>query len=288
MEHRPSGVSSTVMTFNLRRESVLDGAHAWPFRKRSAAAAILGAAADIVGTQEGFRPMLQELAALLPGYGWIGEGRNRARMDEHNAIFYRESEWTPESHGTFWLSETPDRPGSLGWGAKLPRICTWAVLRSKRSGAAHPASRLVPPCVIVCNTHLDHRSGEARVRGLDLAAHQLDQLRQRYAAPAVLLGDFNAPPGSEAIAQLERRHLASAYERDPGSGAAAVGGTFHQFQGDAKAGAEPIDYIFLSGEWTVLSITVDRNRYEGKFPSDHYPVVAALSWDSRGASRAAP
>lgn len=261
--------SAVIMTFNLRIATLADRENAWRYRKGRAAEAILAAEADIVGTQEGNHAMLQELTALLPGYAWIGEGRKGGGSGETNAIMYREDQWTPEESETFWLSEKPSKPGSQSWGAAYPRICTWGLFRSVQM----PESRIV-----VCNTHLDHISGHARKQGAALVASKLQELERKTGAPAVLTGDFNAKPRSEAIESLTRVFgLLSAYDVYPG-GTDGAGATFHGFRGGGSGGL-PIDYIFAYGaSCTWVHTVVDRERYGGMYPSDHYPVRAVVCW----------
>lgn len=261
--------TARVMTFNLRRAAVWDGRNAWRYRKKRVAEAIVAAEPDFVGTQESLRTMLLELGVLLPGCGWIGEGRKVGGADEMNAILYRKDRWEPEESGTFWLSETPELPGSRGWGAVLPRICTWGLFRRLDD----PGARIA-----IFNTHLDHISPKARTCGAALAARRMQALQQRVNAPAVLMGDFNAKPRSEAIRALcEQFGLLSAYSACPG-GAETVGATYHGFRGGGRKGS-PIDYIFACGaSCTFEQPVVDRNPYLGAYPSDHYPVVADMTW----------
>lgn len=263
------GKCATVMTFNLRRASMFDGPNAWRYRKGRAAEAILAGDADFVGTQEASRPMLRELAARLAEFGWLGEGRSGGERDETNAILYRKDRWVPIESGTFWLSETPARPGSRSWGAVFPRICTWALFRS-----------LLDPgqCFAVFNAHLDHVSRLARRLGAALAAERLLELSRKAGAPAALTGDFNAGPRSETLAQLTRPpySLIDVYEAAYPGGPEAVGPTYHGFRG--RGFGWPIDGIFVTQDCAVDAITVDRDKYGGRYPSDHYPVVARLSW----------
>lgn len=258
---------TVVMTFNLRRISWTDGRNAWRYRKGSAAEAILGSGAELIGTQEGLPLMLTELDAMLPGYGRVGEGRDGGSKGEHCAIYYVKDRWTPIEHGTFWLSVTPEMPKSRAWGAAFPRICTWAVFES----AVEHRSRLA-----VYNVHLDHISGLARERGAALAAARLAE-RRADGVPAVLIGDFNSSPSRPAVAQLSAPpySLVDAYDELPG-GAHSVGATYHGFRGGGEGG-KPIDYIFATNDLRIDKVTVDRERYDGKYPSDHYPITAHIT-----------
>ena len=256
------------MTFNLRVSTAADGENAWPHRADRAAEAIVRAGADVVGTQELLQGMRKDLADALPDYAWIGASREAKPDGEMCAILYRKSHFAAADSGTFWLSDTPDVPGSVGWDAALPRICTWCELASRRD----PKLR-----VIVYNTHLDHVGEEARFRGLALILRRIGERLERDAAPCILMGDFNAAPNSSAVRMLRcvgepavqpalQDVYASVYGTRP------VGRTFHGFRGGSDG--EPIDYIAVSREFTVLDAAVDRSLIRGRYPSDHYPVLA--------------
>ena len=92
--------------------------------------------------------------------------------------------------GTFWLSATPDKPGSRSWGTSLPRACSWALLRDKVSGKR----------LCFANAHTDHKSGEARVNGVKVVASRLDKVRE--GAPVVLVGDHNCTDNEAPAAYL--------------------------------------------------------------------------------------
>jgi endonuclease/exonuclease/phosphatase family metal-dependent hydrolase len=258
-----------VMTFNLRVMVADDGENAWGLRYRAVAAAIKKSGADIVCTQEAMLPMLEDLQAFLPEYGWIGQGRQGGNTDEHCAVFYRKEALQAADSGHFGLSECPDLPGFLSWNTACPRMCTWIRFRSVLGGEC-----------FVFNTHLDHVSDEAKENGIRLVIDRMNRCRAHSGLPAVLAGDFNSRPGSRVIRLLEEAGYRNAYSMAPGI-QPNIGKTWHGFEGGA--GGEPIDYIFVSPEVSVLSVSVDRERYDGRYPSDHYPVEASLSWgDSKG------
>lgn len=265
---KKTGTKTAVMTFNLRRSSWTDSKNAWRFRKRSVAEAIMRSDADFIGTQEGLPLMLKELDTLLPGYARIGQGRDGGSKGEHCAIYYAKERWKPAESGTFWLSVTPELPASRGWGAMFPRICTWAVFESADEGF---------PRLAVYNVHLDHISGLARERGAALAAARLVERRAASGVPAVLVGDFNSSPRRPAVAQLSAPmfSLVDAYDELPG-GAAAAGATYHAFRGGGEGG-KPIDYIFATDDTRIDRVVVDREKYRGRYPSDHYPIVAHIT-----------
>lgn len=269
----------SVMTFNLRTNVASDGSNAWPFRTERAAAMVARTGALVVGIQEGLHGMVTDLAAGLPDYAWTGEGRQGGTNDEFCAIFYRRDALVMEEHGNFALSETPERLGSIDWESACPRMCTWALFRF----AAGPAKRF-----LVFNTHLDHRSQEAREKGIALVWRRLREKRRQVGAPAILMGDLNARPDNPVIRFLrgeeplggETAKLQDAFLAAPES-EGGDGATFHAFTG--RTDGAPIDFIFGTDGVTFIRTCVDRSQIDGAYPSDHFPVVArVVLWAGEG------
>jgi endonuclease/exonuclease/phosphatase family metal-dependent hydrolase len=55
-------------------------------------------------------------------------------------------------------------------------------------------------------------------------------------------------------------------------------GTFNGFRLDAPL-RDRIDYVLLSPQWRVLRHATLTDTVDGRFPSDHLPVVTRLSLD---------
>ena len=212
----------------------------------------------MVGLQEPYRRQLDYLRQALPGYEAVGVGRDDGvAAGEHCAILYRRDRFAATGTGTFWLSEEPETPGSRAWGARHPRICTWASLIEQKSGGAFT----------VYDVHLDHELQAAREKGVGLL---LERIRQRTTpGPVIVLGDFNATPDNPAVVRME-----AASSPPLRSALTASEGTFHGFTGETSFG--PIDHVFHSPEWQVLSAQVLRGDGLRPFPSDHFPVAAVL------------
>src|SRR5690242_12968046 len=78
-----------VMTFNLRLNIASDSLNAWPYRKDHAALQIRFYEATSVGVQEALHDQLVDLQERLPGYAYIGGGRDDGKTKgEASAIFY--------------------------------------------------------------------------------------------------------------------------------------------------------------------------------------------------------
>ncbi|MDF2926665.1 MAG: endonuclease [Paenibacillaceae bacterium] len=248
----------------------MDLHRSWIFRRESAALTISLQKPWLVGTQEGTACMLRDLDRLLPEYGRVGTGRGPGGKGEHNAIYFHSKKLKLIDWGQLWLSETPEQPGSIGWDARFPRICTWARMSLlQEQGTA----------IMVYNTHLDHVGQEARIRGVQLIWQIIQQHQEQFGpSPVLLSGDFNAGPGHPAIRFLsgdEEEHdgpqapLCNAFA-DPRH----AGSTFHGFLGGKKG--EPIDFLFGGFGLMPEHGDVIRSKYGGQFPSDHYPVTAVF------------
>jgi endonuclease/exonuclease/phosphatase family metal-dependent hydrolase len=253
----------TVMTYNLKFASPKPP-NAWPQRRPLMGELIRQIAPDVFGTQEGLYRQLEDLAADLPAYQWIGLGRDGGSRGEFMAVFYRQARLEALAFDHFWLSDTPEVIGSMTWGPKLPRMVTWVKFRDRQTKQEF----------VFVNTHFDHQVQAAREKSAEL-------VRQRVAGfepglPVLLVGDFNAAAGkNQAYARLTGDQFfadtwAAARERvNDGIG------TFNGFKATQKDGPR-IDWILSRGKVAVDRIEIVTFSRGGQFPSDHCPLVAKV------------
>jgi endonuclease/exonuclease/phosphatase family metal-dependent hydrolase len=182
-----------VVSFNLRYENLEDeGWQAWKNRLDRVVGAIRFAKPDIMGVQEALHGQAADLRASLPDYDFFGVGRDDGdRKGEYSAILYKRDRFERLDGGTFWLSDYPEKPGSITWGNDCVRIATWARFRDLKTGR----------CFYHFNTHWDHRSDNAREHSALLIASRIDQ-RAHMEDPVVLTGDFNANESTDAVRYL--------------------------------------------------------------------------------------
>ena len=253
-------------TFNLRTDTARDGEHVWPHRAHRVAEMIRRLDALVVGTQEASFAMLSDLSERLPDYRWIGQGRRGGTQDEFSAILYRPEAVEAEEAGDFWLSETPEQPGSISWNSRAPRMCTWVRCQSKDAAGRR---------FLVYNTHLDHVSDDARLKGIELICQRVQGRRLEVKLPALLMGDLNSGEASRVVRYLRGDGAAGRGPRLVDAFSAIAGGrigaTFHGFRGGSEG--EPIDYVFGTDDVEFASTQVRRDQIDGGYPSDHYPVV---------------
>ena len=148
------------MTFNIRYGTANDGDNNWANRKEMACDVLRRHNPDIVGLQEALRSQIDDIRAALPQYAEIGCGRDDGKTKgEYSAILYRKDRLDVNDCGTFWLSDTPEVPGSTTWGNKITRICTWGRFIPKDPGRPF----------YMFNTHFDHITQYSRDTSRDPA-----------------------------------------------------------------------------------------------------------------------
>jgi endonuclease/exonuclease/phosphatase family metal-dependent hydrolase len=192
----------------------------------------------------------------------VGVGREDGRRGgEFAAILFRRDRLRVAESATFWFSDTPGVPGSRSWGNSVTRICTWArfIDRDGR-GFWH------------YNVHLDHQSQPSRERSAALLRQRVDA-RSVSAEPAMVTGDFNVGERNPALEVLRAAGFLDTFRvHHPDERRV---GTYTGFKMDNDAG-EKIDYILVQPGATVLRADIIRSARDGRYPSDHFPVVARV------------
>jgi endonuclease/exonuclease/phosphatase family metal-dependent hydrolase len=259
-----------VMSLNLRGPDDAEP-NRWPSRLPVVAGIFRDRLPDLVGTQEGLYPRLEDLADELGDlrYRWIGLGREGGSRSEFMAIFYRHDRFQPVAFDHFWLSPTPRTIGSVlpEGNPANPRMVTWARFRERATGRE----------LVHVNTHLDERSDRARIRAAELI--------EAFVAPllaagdrVILTGDFNAAAVSSQPYKILIRVLDDTW-RTGGSGRPA---TFHGYRSPSRQFDRErcIDWILAGSGLTSVDaevLAVTRPGPGGRvYPSDHWPVLADL------------
>ncbi len=216
---------------------------------------------DSFGVQEADYAWMTGLSSNLADYAYVGVGRdngtNNYTSGETSAIFYLKDKYSVASSGTFWLSATPSTP-SIGWDAAYKRVCTWAVLRNKRTGEQY----------VHVNTHLDHVGAEARREGVKLVLEKINS----FYLPVVCTGDFNADETDEVYSLMTAGKMKDS--RYLAANVVNAGGTLHNFGSVDTSQTLPIDFCFVSAnDLEVNAYRVIKDTVNGYYPSDHYGVL---------------
>jgi endonuclease/exonuclease/phosphatase family metal-dependent hydrolase len=251
----------TAITYNIRYDNPGDGINQWSSRKEKVFDLLKKYDPDILGVQEALHNQLKDITGSLQGFQFIGVGRDDGKeKGEYSAIFLKKNRFDVLEQNTFWLSQTPEVPGSKNWDAAITRVATWAKLRDKKTNKDF----------LIMNTHFDHIGKEAREKSARLLKEKISEISGGL--PVILTGDFNCTrdeaPYKVMIDKSGIVMLDPAPSNPPG--------TFCNF-GVGSMQCRPIDYIFHTTDWKAESYKVIEDNDGKNFPSDHLPVMVTLT-----------
>jgi len=256
------------ISLNIRYENTSDSLNQWPERAPIICNMIRNEKPDLFGLQEVLYSQYVYLDSMLEKYGSAGVGRNDGVRDgEMNPVFYLKERFDMIRNKTFWLSDTPEKPGSVSWESSLPRIVTWMELSEKKSHKHF----------FVFNTHFANDSDSARTMSSRLLLSKIDTIASGF--PFIVTGDFNmlhsskgyelltgpfesVPLLSDTYTASEKHHTGPAY-------------TFNGFSENPSGGR--IDYIFVRNGMKVLESRTLIRKEHGIYISDHWPVMSVVS-----------
>jgi endonuclease/exonuclease/phosphatase family metal-dependent hydrolase len=260
--------SVKVMTFNIRYDNPRDSVNAWPNRASQVCDFIKDEKPDLLGMQEVLLSQYMVLDSVLTEYTSVGVGRDDgAKGGEMNPVFFRKERFDMVRTITFWLSDTPEVPGSKGWGASLPRIVTWMELVDKNSHEHF----------FYFNTHFAHDSDSARIMSSKILLQEIEKITG--GSPFIITGDFNMLPTSTGYAILTGPAESVPALKDSYTiSESKPWGPSYTFNGFSdKQGTGRIDYIFVKNGMRALEHRTLIRKERGIFISDHWPVEATVS-----------
>ena len=256
--------SLKVMTYNIRLSLESDNENSWENRKKEALQLMDYYHPDLFGVQEAVPQQMSDIKNGLRNYDFVGVGRDDGKnKGEYSALFYDKEKLQVLESGTFWLSETPDIP-SKGWDAAYNRVCTYALLKTKKGGKKFWAF----------NVHFDHVGNVARVNSAQLILEKIKTLNSEN-LPIILMGDFNLTEDTEPI-KIISQSLRNTYHHSIKKPYGPTG-TFTAFD-TTKIPTERIDYIFVKDFVTKDFRTINDRRENLKYPSDHFPILVNLQF----------
>ncbi len=247
-----------------------EGEGSWPPRRDALLDLLADQGADVVCLQEAKARQVRDIRRGLPTYQAAGVGSpDTEAAGQVCPILYRRDRFELSADGVFWFSNTPWEAGSRHWDNELPRVCTWVRLVDRQTGQGF----------FVYNLQLDGASAFSREESARLLVRQI--ARRKPAEPVIAAGDFydgadsrtlrilrgqEQTPGAEGV-ELVDTWLPTGLRTDQE-------GTYHEF-GGRREGVRR-DMILTGPEAEVLWAEIDRRRFRGQYPSDHFPVTAMI------------
>ena len=248
---------------------------------------------DSIGMQEVTTGWIYRMDTYSFNQSYAGVGEGRTPGGEASSIYYRKDKFDLVNSGTFWLSETPDVPGTYLEASLYPRICTWAHLRDKVTGYEY----------IHINTHLDHLGNSKGGKELRTAQVRviLEYIQSFPDVPMVMTGDFNhaKTTSAENIYAMFKNILGiSEFTASTGE---SITGNFSDARTEAadtvspdawasmtaywqegtdsyNPAKKPIDYVFYTtGDFTADVYRNIHYHRDGIYMSDHLPQYCELT-----------
>lgn len=288
-----------ILSFNIRYGTAPDKENRWELRKDYVLEVMKSGNYDFIGGQEVLISPKEEynqikyLSENLSGYGTLYKCREKdPNQGEGTPLFFRTDRWKidTEEQGTFWLSDTPNEPGSITWKGQsnCPRVCTGGLFHEIDKKGKETGKTLY-----VYSSHFDHVGEIPRQKAAALIFEKIAQRKDKN-APVVFMGDLNCGEKSPAIRFLKGETVVLGGEEKvppmkfldtfrvvyPEEKSVA---TFNGFQGPKFDGngvniiGEKIDYIFITPNVKVLEAEIMRMNRDGKYPSDHYPIRTTIA-----------
>lgn len=249
-----------VISANIRFNNPKDGKHDWNGRREIISEVINKYETDLLGTQEGWQPQLNDLNSLLVNLELVDSHREWIEDRMYPSIFINPKNVKVLESGDVWLSETPYVAASKSFGSAFPRVCSWIRAEFIATGEEF----------FYVNGHLDHVLSETRSKQIEVLLNEANK-NNINKAPIILTGDFNESPFEDVRKvinnlnpELKDAWLELGHEEHP---------THHSFTGD-REGATRIDWIMTDQKIRPIEMGLYLKDHEGIYPTDHYLVLA--------------
>jgi len=251
-----------LISTNIRFDNPADGENAWIHRRDLLASTLLKHRPDLIATQEGRFPQLKNFEELLSDFEIVDPHRSWIKERMYPSFYVRQGSLEILKSDDLWLSETPEVAGSLSFGSSFPRLMTWVKVQPKNTELNF----------FIVNTHLDHMKPLTRVEQTKVLVQEISR-RKGPESRLIIMGDFNEGPQGEV-----RQIIQNAFPEliDPWTLFHSHEETSHHaFDGECQNGSR-IDWILVDKTLEVKNFFLEKLDVNGRYPSDHFPVVCRL------------
>lgn len=251
-----------ILTYNIRYASFDNAPQSWDLRKEGVISLLKGR--DFIGLQEVVPVQMSDIMkSTSDEYDVLFRTREaNESVGEGSPVLYNKTRWKMISSGYFWLSDTPEIPGSNTWGAACNRMVSFGFFQEINSEDS----------ILVINTHFDHISQSAREKSIDLILEKFK--KTAGVMPVVFMGDLNVSPENQVYKNIISGLVFSDSYRAIHPTESQLDATFHGWKPEPPVNR--IDYIFTSAFLTTLSSEILHDKYKENYPSDHFPLNTIL------------
>ena len=262
-------------TYNIRIQSSSDGDNNWPTRKPITVQSIKDIDFDIFGLQEAqtyHHTYLQETLGDIYGFEWFCP--NTGSSKESVGIAYKKSEWSLAKLNKFYINSDPDTQAKSDTGSSgnYYRGALCGTFIHKKTGTK----------LFFMSTH-----GCLNKEPNNTYAYLYPEQEARFnpdGLPSFFVGDLNARPDWDSSV-LFRTYWNDTYLTIDETLRQGCDDTFNGW--DSPEGREDrrIDFVYYKGAGVTPTLyKCDNTLYNGKYPSDHWPVYADFTIEPASAS----
>ena len=262
----------SILDLNIRYLNDIDLVNVWDLRKEAFIQCLLNSYADIFFFQEITHTQYDYIDENLSSvYEFVGIYRDSTDKSEKCSISYNIFKYTLIEWGQFWLSSTPNLPGSNDFHNFFPRICTWAALKQINGFE-----------LILFNIHLDHVNFDAHLPCINVALEESEKILEKFPQIhfVILGGCFYCEEDDPVIDRIKSYNYKEVM----------IENTFHDFTGEAD---RHWDYLFYKEQGNIDTNIVLRKAFVMKkdstiseekkqYISDHYPCYAEFQNVNKG------
>lgn len=262
-------------TYNIRIQSSSDGDNNWPTRKPITVQSIKDIDFDIFGLQEAqtyHHTYLQETLGDVYGFEWFCP--NTGSSKESVGIAYKKSDWSLAALNKFYINSDPDTQAKCDTGSSgnFYRGALCGTFIHKKTGTK----------IFFMSTH-----GCLNKEPNITYAYLYPEQEARFnpdGLPSFFVGDLNARPDWDSSIRF-RTYWNDTYLTIDETLRQGCDNTFNGW--DSPEGREDrrIDFVYYKGTGVTPTLyKCDNTLYDGKYPSDHWPVFADFTIEPASAS----
>ena len=223
---------------------------------------IFNSKADIIFFQEMTRKQYDDISNSIDCiFNCIGIYRDKSESSEKISIAYNKNKFTLFDWGQFWLSSTPNIPGSNDFNNFFPRICTWCFLQKIDFNYNY----------LFFNVHLDHVNMNAHLPSVRVLLNEVKKIIFKYNNNVIIfLGGCFYCDENDVIIQLIK---------DAGFNLINNDNTYHEFTGIAFKRWDYMFYIDSQNKVSLNNVKIFSeesviNKNKGIYVSDHFPLYS--------------
>ena len=251
-----------ILNVNIRYINDTDEQNIWENRKKRIIDIIFNSNADIIFFQELTKKQYEDISSYLDSiFTSVGIYRDYSQASEKISIAYNRNKFTLNNWGQFWLSSTPEIPGSNDFNNFFPRICTWILLEKVNGKYTY----------LFFNVHLDHVNMNAHLPSVKVLLKEIKKIMNKYNDNVIIFlgGCFYCDEDDEIIQLIE----------DFGFNRIHSDNTYHNFTGYAFKKWDYMFYIDCKNKITCKKVKVfsEESVIDDKleiFASDHFPLYS--------------